>query len=213
MTHEQIEAKIDSLNLGNDDLIFKAALSANVEYANVWVSEPRGNIGNESSYPFYFIKNQSGIYVAAVLDMGEDDLHVFVKEEHRKKGYLSSALNEVILPHLYQTGRTKQKVTFDDEHIGNYIVNHWGFSKISQKSAEKDLACFKNVDVISQKPRKITEQEFSGIKKKIDKARLYLQMSREQIKSISGKEENIGLQEIIEELVWLDDRVSDFFNK
>ena len=94
MTNESIERLIDALNAHEmRDRIFRASLSASVEYAKVWLNEPKGVAGNEGSYEFFFIKNETGVYVAAVLDM-YNDLHVFVKEAYRRKGYLTRSLSE-----------------------------------------------------------------------------------------------------------------------
>ena len=77
---------IDALNRGElRDRVFLARLSDVVHFAKVWTKEPKGGIVGEGSSEFFFITNSSPLYVAAVLDMG-NDLHVFVKEEHRGRG-------------------------------------------------------------------------------------------------------------------------------
>src|SRR5688500_5110900 len=98
MTNNQIEKLIDALNTGQmADHIFRVSISPNVDYAFVWIKAP--DINQAPPYHFYFIKNENGIFVAAVLDIYED-LHLFVKEEHRKQGHLCRAMNDSIFPHL-----------------------------------------------------------------------------------------------------------------
>lgn len=102
MRHEDIEKLIDARNAGKwHERVFSTALSATVEFARVLMPKSLTGIPDEVAYPFYFIKDKSGTYVGAVLDM-VFDLHVFVKPEHRQHGHLCNALNDTILPYLYQ---------------------------------------------------------------------------------------------------------------
>ena len=61
---------------------------------------------------FYFIKNFEGIIIGAVHIM-ESDFHWYVKNGHRKKGYLSKALKDVILPHLNHLGVIIQRISIN----------------------------------------------------------------------------------------------------
>src|SRR5713101_144734 len=148
MKNRQIAKLIDDVNAGQmADRIFRTKLAPTVEYALVWLNEP--NVGNEGSYEFYFVLNDDGLIVAAVYDMHDrpglcapDDLHAFVKKANRKKGHLSKALNDVILPYLYQQGRTQQEVTFENPKNGDYCERNWGFSITGPTSAKKDLTTF-----------------------------------------------------------------------
>ena len=210
MTNEDIEKLIDSINNeAANDSIFLSVLSQTVDFAKVWTKLPEENIGNESSYPFYFIKSEEGNYVGAVSDMG-NDLHVYVKTEHRKKGYLSRAISEVILPHLFQVGREKQRITFIDPTMGEYVKRNWGFTITGDGAAEKDLSCYKGMPTISHKPRKITYDEFKLIKKKIDRARLYIIMASEHVESMFGKHNDAGLSEYAHDILYLDDEVLNY---
>jgi len=89
-------------------------------------------------YSFYFIKNEDGIYVANVLDMSSD-LHWFVDTKHRRKGYLTKALKEIILSHLFQD-RNEQRITIDSSQISDKnskasenVAISLGFKKVSEK--------------------------------------------------------------------------------
>lgn len=207
MTNESIEGYIDSLNRNEfDSFIFRTMLSDTVDLAKVWANEPRGDVSNEGSYNFYFIKNDEGMYVAAVLDM-YSDLHVFVKKEYRKKGYLSSAINEVVLPHIGSTGRKKQVITFEDPYVGQYCVRNWGFSMVGELSAEKSLTCYHDLEPIPHKGYKLSYSDFKDIAAKIGKARLYITMVKEQLEASLGEIDDSEVSYIEHELLTLDDRV------
>ena len=213
MKHEHIESLIDLLNTGGDlQLIFLSALSDEVDFAKVWLQEPRGGIGNEGAYDFYFIKNESEIYVAAVLDMF-NDLHVFVKEEHRGNGYLTSAMHQVIFPHLYQGGRETQHVTFIDDEVGRYVEKCWGFEIDGEQHATKSLKEYAGGEELKPRRREVTKREFEAIKNKIDRARLYIIMAAEQLESALGEGEDGGMREVARMLLYLDDEVLDFIEE
>jgi len=211
MTNETIERLIDALNAHKmRDRIFRTSLSPAVEYAKVWLHEPKGVAGNERSYEFFFIKNETGIYVAAVLD-AYNDLHVFVKEEYRRKGHLARAMNEVIFPYLYQNGRGMQEVTFEDPCVGSYCAKNWGFTIISDSSAEKDLSIFAGLPTIEAKGQECTREDFEQIEVKINKARLYLIMVREQLAIAYGQCSNGNLEELIGDLSFLSEDVRNYY--
>lgn len=111
MTNYKLNSFLKQLNSGKMDLIHLRPLSAAVDYAKVWYYTKRRK---KWSYPFgpdpvYFIKDAAGNYVAAIYDMGYD-LHWYVSSKHRKKGYLTTAMKDIILPHLFQT-KNEQRIT------------------------------------------------------------------------------------------------------
>lgn len=90
---------IDALNAREwRDRILRIALARTVEFARVFMP-----MTNEGPSPFYLIKNDSGRYVGAVLDMDYDlyDLHVFVKLEGgvvtKSKNLLNEALTDTAI--------------------------------------------------------------------------------------------------------------------
>jgi hypothetical protein len=200
MTNDSIECLIDALNANEmADLIFKTSLSLNVDYAKVWTEEPKG-LHRDEGYEFFFIKNETGVYVAAVLDM-YNDLHVFVKKAYRKQGYLSKAMNEIILPKLHQGGRIKQMITFCRfSEMASYVDKNWGFSIIDNSSAEKDLSIFSDVPQIEAKPQNLTSEDFSQIKVKINKAKGYIAMIKAQLEMAYGECNETYLQSTIYDL-------------
>jgi hypothetical protein len=145
-----------------------------------------------------------GLIVAAVYDMNDlyapSDLHAFVKESHRKKGHLSKAMNDVILPYLYQQGRTQQEVTFEDPSNGDYCKRNWGFSITGPTSAKKDLTIFAGYPPIVGQRRKLSREEVSTMKTRIKRARLYLMMVEEQVEMSCGPINDLGLDVLIDQL-------------
>ena len=142
MEEKYLKSLIRKLNRNNsNELIHLRALSSNVEYAKVWIDKPRlsKNVSSlNGPYSFYFIKNEGGIYVANVLDMGSD-LHWFVDTKYRGKGYLTKALKEIILSHLFQN-RNEQRITIDSSQISDKnlkasenVAISLGFKKVNDK--------------------------------------------------------------------------------
>ncbi|KAB7685803.1 hypothetical protein GBN24_16760 [Plesiomonas shigelloides] len=209
MTNEQLESYIDSLNQNQiTDYIFRTMLTKEVDLAKVWTELPNGNISNQGSYDIYFIKNFNNTYVAAVLDM-HHDLHVFVKAEHRKKGYLSKAINEVILPHLACNGRDKQKITFEDKKMGNYFMKNWGFTIIDEHNAERSLAELTANNEIINDCYQISYSDYQRMQAKIRTARLHITMVKEQLEATFGKLDDSNIAYLEYELQKLED---DVFN-
>lgn len=139
MTEKEIRKYINLLNKGvAEELIFLRQINHFVEVAKVWTKEPKitDNIsGNFCSYRFFFIKNELKEYVGAVFDM-YDDLHWYIVPKFRKKGYLSRALKEAILPYIYEERET-QKISIDRYAIG--MVNYINSKKVALKLGFKEL--------------------------------------------------------------------------
>jgi hypothetical protein len=102
-------------------------------------------IDNFGSYRFFFVKNETKRYVAAVLDMYHD-LHWYVVPEYRKNGYLTTALRESILPYLFYDEREVQRITIEKDSIGekNYLNSKkvalkLGFKAINNSESEFEL--------------------------------------------------------------------------
>lgn len=102
----------------HQDTIFLRPLVGNVLLARIWFDENEAT--RTADYPSlngwsaYFIENEQGRVVAAVLDMGPEDLHWVVDPDYQGKGYLSNALIDYIMPHLVHCkNRFDQQVSFD----------------------------------------------------------------------------------------------------
>jgi hypothetical protein len=90
MTDETIQFIIDLINSGQaSDLIFMRPLSQHVLFGRVWVNNDKGDICTDSGYSMFFIQNSRKVIVAAVVDLGRQDLHVFVHPKQRKQGHLA----------------------------------------------------------------------------------------------------------------------------
>lgn len=213
MTNDSIEALIDLLNARVPptrarDRIFIRPMTDEVDFAHVWHEEPRGGIGLEGSYEFYFIKDGSQQYVAAVLDM-HSDLHAFTKEAHRKGGHISRALNSVILPKFWQEGRKTQKVTYQDQEAAPRLLQRLGFTATGPGAAEKDLSVYANVPKIAVRRQPLDAAEYKAMKIDIDRAKLYLKMVKERLQLAYGDlDDEICLDELIYGHIGkLDDRI------
>jgi RimJ/RimL family protein N-acetyltransferase len=80
----------------------------------------------------YLIK-KDGTYIGAVYDMGVNDLHAYMKKDYRKKGYMSNALKNHILPYLFSRGREYQHITYYSDNISaKYSALKIGFIEVGK---------------------------------------------------------------------------------
>ncbi|PQA94988.1 hypothetical protein SAMN05421796_101791 [Chryseobacterium piscicola] len=121
MTNESLQSVLSRLN-NNDKksgLIYLRPLNANVDFAKIWIYEPKltDSITNSDGPDnFYLVKNNENIFVAIVFDM-KRDLHWFVLPDYRGMGYLTQALKHSILSHLFLS-RDEQRITIKENEIG-----------------------------------------------------------------------------------------------
>ena len=134
----------------------------------------------------FFIKDEKQIIVAAVLDMGEQDLHVFVKPESRGNGYLVNALKEDILPYLFSKGRQKQNITFNTENARKH-AEFVGFKLQSENSAVIYPNDIKNKSEIFLNTTKPSTNQRDRIKQRIRIASDYLKMARDDLQTSFGE--------------------------
>lgn len=132
-------------------LFFKRPISENIEYCKFFKKK------DLDIYPYqsYLIKNKESQYVGIVLVMSED-LHWYLNKKHRGNGYLSVALNEIILPHLL-TEKEEQYITISRNNIGDEnfkasekVAISVGFKYMGQKN-ETNTYLLKRDDLIEQK--------------------------------------------------------------
>jgi len=208
MTDRTLQKFIRKLNQKKcTEDIFIRPLTSNVDYAIIWDYSFSVILNKKipsCPYPFYFIKSESGVYVGTVSDM-KGDLHWFVSPNCRGKGYLRNALNEVILPHLFQDNRSKQYISIDKNAIGDKNFN------ASLKTAK--AIGFEEVDSINGKvnlelsPTRFNNVPFiDGENTLIDYGRLKLlkerslHYSRLLLKIKSELEMSMGYTELVEEI-------------
>ncbi|GEM52763.1 hypothetical protein EB1_25530 [Empedobacter brevis NBRC 14943 = ATCC 43319] len=160
MTNESLQTLLSKLN-DNDKtvgLIYTRPLSEYVDFAKIWLDEPKMTDSVTSSDgpdTFYLIKNTDNNFVAIVFDMFRD-LHWYVLSGCRGKGYLTEAMQQTIIPHLF-FNRDEQRITINENEIGkdNFIASEkvalrLGFIKSDKNSGEyflsKNLYTSENFD-------------------------------------------------------------------
>lgn len=138
MSEESIISIINKLNrFPNYKNCIKLSINKNVELAHIWINN---SFYRNNPQTFFLIKNDFG-YVGAVLDM-KIDLHWVIIPKHRKKGYLTNALKEAIIPYLFNiTEREEINISINDLEIGkkNYEASmrtalKVGFKKVDDKN-------------------------------------------------------------------------------
>ncbi|MBU0942096.1 MAG: GNAT family N-acetyltransferase [Bacteroidetes bacterium] len=138
MSEESIISIINKLNrYPNYKNCIKHSISKNVELAHIWINS---TFYRNNPQTFFLIKNEIE-YVGAVLDM-KTDLHWVILPKYRKKGYLTTALKDAIIPYLFSiVEREELKISINELEIGkkNYEASmstalKVGFKKIDDKT-------------------------------------------------------------------------------
>lgn len=142
MTDETLDKIIRGINDGTlQRQAFLRKLKDNVSIGIVWPDPSGQAVFPERRYTMFFIKEKRA-FVGTVLDMEWiNDLHTYTLPEHRKKGHMTKALKEIILPYLVGIVRTEQCVTFQPQYA-DYNKN-LGFQITSDRSGvitRSDLA-------------------------------------------------------------------------
>lgn len=215
MTDKTLKRLIDRLNQNKTDgKIFIRPLTSVVSFAKIWDDKPKptDNIcSQDGPYSCYFIKDEKGMYVAIVLDMSSN-LHWFVLPKYRGKGHLTKALKETILPHLFQSEREVQRITIDENAIGeeNFVASRkiaesLKFTLMKTENGESEYNLnyedFQNDFLIEGQDSKFTEEQMVEMKKKINFLARSLWVIRTEIEMKLG-ESNFteDLKETIKEI-------------
>lgn len=137
MKDEEIENIIDSVNDGSSiDYVFSHPLKDNVSFAKVWSHEAEQRIREFTGYNFYLIRDDNRQCIGAIFEMGEFDLHGWMKESFRRKGLMSKALREIVLPHIFSNGRREQKITFRSGDVPALaLIKKVGFDILEETKA------------------------------------------------------------------------------
>lgn len=188
MTDETISYIIDLINndVSHERCIFLRPLSDKVLVGIVWVSKSNGELYKNDGVDMFFIKNEEKQVVSAVLDMGEQDLHVFVKPECRGNGHLAIALKETILPYLFSMGRERQNITFQSNKARRHAALV-GFQLTSDSSAviyPKDLPQIPTISPGTTSPSEIQKER---IKQRIRMASDLLKIARDDLQTSFGE--------------------------
>ncbi|QEN06802.1 hypothetical protein EXM22_01895 [Oceanispirochaeta crateris] len=156
MTDETLHKILKNVKeLSESDLLFSKPISDHVDVAKYWESKPIENddiIANFNSIDLFLIKNEKKIFVGIVYDMF-NDIHVFIKPEHRGKEYLDNALNKTIFPYL-KTVKLRKKICIsveDDNEFGKKSAFRNGFVQIENDKYEKDISSISDYQKYSSK--------------------------------------------------------------
>jgi len=162
-------------------------------------------ISNDAPSNFYFIKNSEGIYVAIIQDRN-NDLHWFVLKNYRKQGYLTKALKETVLFHLFQD-REEQRITIVENAIGkqNFIASErvalkLGFIKGEENTDEYFLKkeMYENENFIEGINTPISDERMKVLTKKINYLALSLWQIQNEIEMSYGEiDYSIDLKELV----------------
>lgn len=212
MTNETIERIIDSLNQPEaPDLIFLRSLTDKVFIGRVWPKLPNGDAFYENSCTMFFVRNRRKTFVAALLDMGKEDLHSFVKAKHRGKGYLADALRSVILPFLFASGRKEQHITFRTEQARHHaqIV---GFRLLTDNAAVITPDDLPALSSYSPKLLPSSDVQMTRIEKRIWQAAAFLRIARDDIQTAFGDDEASALNSVANEAEELGSRIHDLWH-
>ncbi|MFH4964493.1 hypothetical protein V8G69_05760 [Gaetbulibacter sp. M235] len=184
MTDKKIKEYIDRLNnKKGDETIFIRQISSLVDVARVWDEEPKLNKDisiSSLSETFFFIRNEENKYVGAVHDT-ESNLHWYVLENERKRGYLTKALKEAIMPYIfcdyYCSPRDTQRITIKYDFSANCYENSKkvaesiGFKSVNDDETEFELKkeefkfSFNNLEEIN---KKISSERLLILRKRLD---------------------------------------------
>ncbi|MBK7966601.1 MAG: GNAT family N-acetyltransferase [Bacteroidetes bacterium] len=210
MTEKFIKSLINKLNKKKTaGLIHLRPLSENVYIAKVWATEPKiidENTCPDGPFKFYFITNEEGIYVGAVLDMGQD-LHWFIDKKYRGQGFLTNAMKKTILFHLFQD-REEQKISIDKFQISDTnfkssekVALSLGFVKSINNKYLLHRDTYQADHLIHGQNSEITEDRMKELKKHINYLGCSLRLIHSEIEAkFSETEYTEELKELIDEI-------------
>lgn len=187
MTHEDLGKTIDAINAGKSfEWVFERRLTETINLATIWLDPPEGRSCNEHGYRGYLIRNEGGECIAAVLDMN-CDLHAYVKPECRRRGVMFTALMNTILPHLAQTGREFQEVTYSTPEA-EALVLKLGFSIVESGKARMDLEPFLSTPPLHARVEQLSAERRTQALRHIRKASGFLKMAADEIEGTISDE-------------------------
>lgn len=145
MSDQQFKAILDSLNKGKKDvLFFTRPLTAQVDLANGWMTSKYPN-GRKPTYHgpgrYYLIREANfGRYIGLVADGSQFELHWYILPAFRGKGHMYAAMDNIILPHLFQDNREEQRISIDSNRLTpkNFKASNLLAKKLGFKSQSED---------------------------------------------------------------------------
>lgn len=213
MTNETIAAVIDWMNQGNrGDRLFTRSIDGGVHHGIVWLRGPDDPCS--SGYVVYLVRNDAGLYVAAVIDMGEQDLHGYTTPDYRRKGVMAAAMRNVILPHLASRGRSQQWVSFQTSD-GRNLVSRLGFEITKEISLEGPGEAHVSLRPTRAFPDSmavpLTPKRLAGVRARIKEARNLCKIIADEVRTSLGQHCRAAehLEEAEYSLSWVDLHVDD----
>jgi hypothetical protein len=176
----------------NSKNIIRHTISDNVDFAHIWIND---TFYEHRPKTFFLIKNEEE-FVGIVFDM-VTDLHWTIKPKHRKKGHLTKALKEVILPYIFlNLERDEQIISIDENEIGkkNYInssklAKAVGFEDIDSKKFILKFEDFDNsYNNLKFKYEGLSKNEIENLKKEIQNVAMNAYRLNSKIEMALGKE-------------------------
>lgn len=209
MYDENLSHLLDVLNdETGKDWIFHRPLLVNVSIARVWNQLPDGRSVYYSGDRFYFVRDERDRFIAAIFDMGPNDLHVFVREAYRRQGVMSRALHEVVLPHMFLNGRKTQEATFISV-ASRGMLEKVGFTIVGPDKAVITKDQVQHVDFPEMGYVPFTEERMEALKKRVWLAAGLLRMVDVEIDTYSGPDIHHQLEGLVEELEELGTYIED----
>lgn len=173
MSEDSIISIINKLNrYPNYKNCIKHSISEHVELAHIWIES---SMHKHSPKTFFLIKKENE-YVGTVLDM-ETDLHWVILPQHRRKGYLTTALKKAIIPYLFNnTEREELNISINELEIGkkNYNASkntalQVGFKKIDDTTFNLEVHDFDfSNEELDIKYKGLADDEIEGICKELN---------------------------------------------
>lgn len=171
MTIKNLQSILVKANKGDTNSIHVRPLENNVDFAIVWFEKHKAAPQFEP-LPCYLIKDIDNQYVGIVYDM-KYDLHWYLASRYRKKGYLTKAMKEVILFHLFQS-RDIQYISIDESEIGskNYqasikVATALGFEKDSDNTFVLKSEHYKTEEWLDGYNTDITQERVCALKQQL----------------------------------------------
>jgi hypothetical protein len=195
MKTESIAHAIGWVNDGTyPDGVFFSPGEASVRHAKVWFDQPDGT-DRAHGHDVWFIFSEAQC-VGAVAVMGQQDLHAYTVESHRRKGLMFDALRTRILPALANAGTTEQRVSYQDD-AGRRLARKLGAKEAKDGEAVIALAFF---EVPEAKSAKISppKKRRDAICKNLLKAAQILEMTGDELCQFGA--ENADLKYLADEV-------------
>ncbi len=207
MTDNDLQKLLDVLNSKkHKKTIFIRQISENVFISKVSSKINYPEIKPYSFGTFFFIMNEKEKFISTIENRGQRDLHWYVTKKSRKKGYLTKALKETIIPYIfYDEDIDYQRITINENIIGelNYenskkVALKTGFKPLNEEETEFELRK-EEFDWSNEKIKEINtfieDKKFQLFKNKIERIHYDFEKICNELEMAYGSE-NVYLEEL-----------------